>query len=102
MINSDRGTSLGTKADYFDRNFEYMDFKWGYEHADILPSKPEKFDEMIVLAEKIAYGIPQLRVDFYLVNNRIYFGETTFFDGSGFDRIEPYDWDIRLGKYINL
>ena len=39
------------------------------------------------LAVVLSKNIPELRVDFYEVNNKIYFGELTFFDGSGFERI---------------
>ena len=42
---------------------------------------------MYQLAEKLAVGTSELRVDFYKVNGQVYFGELTFFDGSGFDKI---------------
>ena len=41
-------------------------------------------------------------MDFYEVDNKIYFGELTFFDGSGFDKIEPREWDKKLGDWIEL
>lgn len=91
-----------TRADYFTREFEYVDFEWGYSHAECLPKKPEEFDQMVALAEKIAGDIPVIRVDFYLVNGRIYFGETTFYDGSGFDIITPYEWDLKIGSFVSL
>ena len=54
------------------------------------------------LAEILAAGIPQLRVDFYCINNKVYFGELTFFDGSGFDEIEQKYYRNLLGDYIKL
>ena len=54
------------------------------------------------LAEKLATNIPHVRVDFYQTPEAVYFGEMTFFDGSGFDRIEPIEWDYKLGSWINL
>ena len=54
------------------------------------------------LAVVLSKNIPELRVDFYEVNNKIYFGELTFFDGSGFDKIEPKEWDKKLGDWIKL
>ena len=42
---------------------------------------------MFELAECLAKGLPEVRVDFYEVNGKILFGELTFFDGSGFDEI---------------
>ena len=36
------------------------------------------------------------------MEKRIYFGELTFFDGSGFDKIEPIEWDYKMGSWIDL
>ena len=101
MINSDREIE-NTKADYFDMDFNWLDLKWGYEHAAVKPSKPKNFEKMKELATILSKDIPELRVDFYEVNNKIYFGELTFFDGSGFDKIEPREWDEKLGGWITL
>ncbi len=102
MINTDRNSDKPTKADYFDRDFKWLDFKWGYEHADICPHKPTKYKEMLHIAEKLSQGLPHVRVDLYECNGNIFFGELTFFDGSGFDRFEPPEWDETLGNWINL
>lgn len=100
MINQDRGHH--TRADYFDKDFKWLDFTWGYDHADVPPEKPKNYEKMFELAEKLAAGTPELRVDFYEVDGRIYFGELTFFDGSGFDKIEPKSFDELLGSWIKL
>ena len=54
------------------------------------------------LAEKLSAGIPQLRVDFYEANGKVYFGELTFFHWSGMKPFEPEEWDLTLGKWIEL
>ena len=100
MINSDRNSDKPTKADYFDRDFNWLDFTWGYAHAEIRPEKPEKFEEMVFLAEKLSKGLSHIRVDFYECDGKVYFGELTFYDGSGFDAIEPIEWDYKIGKLI--
>ena len=102
MINSDRNTSKPTRADYFDRDFNWLDFTWGYSHAEVHPQKPEQFEKMIAIAEKLAKGLPHIRVDLYDCNGKIYFGELTFFDGSGFDKIEPEEWDYKIGNMLEL
>ena len=63
---------------------------------------PIQIDEMICLAEKLSSGISFLRVDFYVINNQIYFGELTFYPASGFGKFIPNEWDKRLGEMINL
>ena len=57
---------------------------------------------MIILAEKLSRDIPFLRVDFYNLNNKIYFGELTFFPASGLGEIEPKEWDYKLGEWLTL
>lgn len=100
MINQDRG--INTKADYFDKEYNWLNFTWGYEHSINRPSKPNNYNLMFLLAEKLAAKTVELRVDFYEINGKVYFGELTFFDGGGFDRIEPIEWDYKLGRLINL
>lgn len=102
MINSDRNSDQPTKADYFDENYNFLDLKWGYENSKILPKKPRNFEKMIELAEILSKEIPHIRVDFYDCNNKIYFGELTFFDGSGFDKFDNEEWDYKFGEYIEL
>ena len=57
---------------------------------------------MIDLAEKLAIGTTEVRVDFYESGGRLYFGELTFFDGSGLQPILPVEWDKRLGDWLEL
>lgn len=102
MINSDRNSKTSTKADYFDRDFNWLDFTWGYEHANVQPVKPDRFDDMITISEKLSKGLPHVRVDLYECNGQIYFGELTFYDGSGFDKIEPIEWDYKIGQMLKL
>ena len=99
MINSDRNSDQPTKADYFDRSFNWLDFRWGYEHSRIKPEKPHDFEK---IAEKLSQNMKHVRIDLYYCANKIYFGEITFFDGSGFDKIEPVEWDYRIGSWIEL
>ena len=50
----------------------------------------------------LAKDTVELRVDFYEVNGKAYFGEMTFFDGSGFDEFHPEEWDKKFGDMIKL
>lgn len=102
MINSDRNTDKPTRADYFDCDFNWLDFTWGYSHAEVHPQKPEQFEKMVAIAERLSKGLPHIRVDLYDCNGKIYFGELTFFDGSGFYKIEPLEWDYKIGEMLKL
>ena len=57
---------------------------------------------MISLAERLSQNIPFVRIDFYLINKEIFFGEMTFYPGSGFEEFTPFKWDEILGSWINL
>lgn len=64
--------------------------------------KPVQYDTMLELAEILSKEIPFVRVDFYEVDGKIYFGELTFFPGSGFEEFTPEEWDYTLGEWIGL
>lgn len=43
-----------------------------------------------------------LRVDFYEIAGKIYFGELTFFPGCGFEEFSPEEWNEKLGSWIKI
>lgn len=88
--------------DFFDHNFKHLPFTNGHPHAQVKPHKPKNLQKMIELAEKLSEDIPQIRIDFYETNGKIYFGEITFYHFSGFTKFEPEEWDKKLGDMINL
>ena len=64
--------------------------------------KPERFDEMKKIAEELAKPFPFVRVDLYNIRGKIYFGEMTFFPGSGFWHITPEKYDEQFGDMLTL
>ena len=73
-----------------------------YPSKRVKLEKPENAEKMKEVAEHLAEGIPFVRVDLYNVNSQIIFGEMTFCPGGGFERISPYEWDYKLGMYMNI
>ena len=103
FIASERqSASEETKFDFFDMEFKHLLVTNGHPNADILPEKPKTFEKMKILSEKLSANIPHLRVDFYEVNGRVYFGELTFAHWSGFVQFNPESWDEEFGSWINL
>lgn len=100
FVSSDRKNKVC--FDYYDMNLHHLELKQGGENYHGLIHLPKHFDEMKKLASKLAQGIPHVRLDFYEINDRVYFGEITFFDSSGFAKFEPASWDIKLGNMIEL
>ncbi len=91
-----------TTFDFFDENYNHLPIVQGHPNAEVTPKKPEKFEEMKMLAERLAEGIPHVRVDFYEVNGKVYFGEMTFFHFSGFVPFEPREWDYKFGEWLDI
>lgn len=89
-------------------SFLTMDYtKAGFGRKDYfpfeeLPPKPVYFDEMKEVASKLSKDIPFLRVDFYEIREHVFFGELTFFSGSGFTPFTPDTADSELGKMLEL
>ena len=63
---------------------------------------PEGFEEMVNLVKKLCPGFIHVRVDLYNVDGRIFFGEMTFTNGSGFEQLHPFEYEVEVGKMIKL
>ena len=85
------------KFDFFDRSFSHLDVRNGHPNASVPPSCPEHFEEMKGLAARLSSGLPQVRVDFYEVGGKLYFGEFTFYHFRGLVPFEPDEWDFKIG-----
>ena len=93
---------VGRTNDFMDRDFKRIPVMSVNPHSSPDPVRPEQFDEIIEIAEKLSKGIPQLRVDTYIANGRVYVGELTFFHNSGMAKFEPEEWDYTFGSWIRL
>jgi len=102
FVCSDRFAPEGLHVTFFDRNWNVMSFERHYPYRkDGLP-KPLNYDKMIIFSEKLAQNLPFVRVDFYESSGRLYFGEITFYPGSGFEEFTPEEWDYTLGSWLKL
>lgn len=85
----------------FDMNWEKQPWSQVYATTENIPC-PKNYDKMIEIATKLCQGFPHVRVDLYNVDGKIYFGEMTFTNGSGMDRIIPEEYDRILGDMWTL
>lgn len=97
-----RNGADGLNVDFYDINWNKMPFKRHYKNSNIILEKPKNYTKMIELAEKLSKEIPFVRVDFYEINNIMYFGELTFYPGGGFEEFTPKEYDEKLGNWIKL
>lgn len=91
------------KMSFADMEYNMTKFhRKDYEPFKVLPPKPVNFEKMKELAGKLSKDIPFLRVDFYEIEGKIYFGELTFYPGSGYIPFEPEEYDKILGDMLEL
>ena len=96
------GRPYNTCFNFYDTDFNLLPFTQGHPNANTIIEKPDSFHEMVRLAEILSHDIPHVRVDFYSISGRIYFGELTFFHFSGNVPFEPEEWDFRIGEWLSL
>lgn len=102
FVCSERHSGNGLKVTFYDRDWNVMPFERHYPRSQTAIEKPRNYQKMIELAEKLSKGFPFIRVDFYEVNGRVYFGELTLYPGSGFEEFTPQEWDETLGSWLSL
>ena len=61
--------------------------------------KPKNFEEILEVSQKLSKDFDCVRVDLYNINEKIYFGELTFCDDSGFGEFTDEKWDYTFGSY---
>jgi len=93
----------GIKLGIYDTKFE----KLAYRRSDIRGmvsdvEKPKNFEKMVEIAKDLSKDFPHVRVDFYNIDGEIYFGELTFYDGSGYKGYVPDEFDFILGEKFKL
>jgi|SRR5690625_764181 len=102
QVIKDRETD-GT-IDFFDEEWNHMEFT-GLQRmpnsTEEIP-KPDKLQEMLEISRKLSKTFPFVRVDFYYVKGKVYFGELTFFPRSGFGTFDPPEWNEKIGDLLEL
>lgn len=88
--------------DYYDINFEKMNIVRDVKVSDCILSKPACYDEMLEYTKKLAKSYPFVRIDWYVTNDRLYFGEITFYDSSGFEMFNPIEYNEIYGDLIKI
>lgn len=100
FVATDRSTDC--RFDFFDMDFKHLDFENIHENSTKAIEKPEQFEKMKEFSKKLSQGMKFVRIDFYEINGKIFFGEYTFFHGSGFGVFKPVEADARVGNLLQL
>lgn len=92
----------GLKVDFYDMDFKHLPIVRHYPNSRKKIDKPEHFELMKELAQTLAQDIPHVRIDFYENEGKVYFGEYTFYPGSGMEEFASYEDDLYLGEMITV
>ena len=66
--------------------------------AEYAIPKPKNYDQMVEIARTLSADFPHVRVNLYNIDGKIYFGELTFYDGSGYFHYDPDEFDFEMGR----
>lgn len=102
FVCSNRNLSTGLCVNFYDEDWKPMPFERHYPRNPVEIKRPTQYEHMVELAERLARGIKFVRVDFYEIQDRIYFGELTFYPGSGMEEFSPEEYDYLLGSWLEL
>lgn len=103
LVCKGRGHSEERTNDFYDLDFNHIPVTATCKNSPVHDTKPAEYDEMINIASKLSAGIPQVRIDLYLSDDRkIYAGEITFFHDGGTCAFKPKIYDEKFGAMITL
>ena len=102
FVCSHRFSDSGLNITIFDQNWGRIPCQRHYPPNPTGIEKPKSYNQMVEYAEKLAENIPFLRVDFYEIDGNPYFGELTFYPGSGFEEFIPGHFDRYFGDMLIL
>jgi hypothetical protein len=102
VVQIDRDRHGDHRRDMMTPDWERLPVDFNHPRSDVPPERPERLDEMLRLAERLAEGHDFLRVDLFSLADRIVVGELTLYPASGDGTFEPRAYDRWLGSWWTL
>lgn len=102
LVCSERFSSSNMCETWFDMNWKLIDMTESGHRVDSTISKPKQLKKMVELSKKLSKNIPFIRVDWYEIGDKLYFGELTFYPASGFEKFEPKEWNKKIGDMLSI
>ncbi len=91
------------KRNLYDLDWNLIDGEIKYRSdPNKIILRPKCFGEMLDISKILSKGIPHVRTDFYCINEQLYFGEMTFYHGSGFEEFRPETLGMEFGSWLKL
>lgn len=103
LIQVDYDRFVEHKRNLYTTDWKYIEAAIQYPtDPDHQIDRPKQLEKILDLARKLSVGFPHVRTDFYCIDDRIYFGELTFYHGSGFETFTPESIGEEMGKWLKL
>lgn len=110
FLQFDSGRLSGTHyRNYYDMEYNLLDITDNSSkiNPSLVPTNRENFERMKEIASILAQPFQFVRTDFYVIGDKVFFGELTFFDGGGYsgfasekdDYIFGEKWKIEYHNY---
>ncbi len=92
------------KRRVYDANWNTLDITVNAKVpiSDEIMPKPDYLEELLHVSSVLSEGFPHVRVDFYVIGGKLYFGEMTFTSSSGTSDIKPKSFDYYLANKFVL
>ena len=103
IIQVDIGRYTDHKRNYYDLNWNFLNIEIdGASDPKVKIPTPGNLEEMLELSRILSKEFPHVRVDFYIVEGKVIFGELTFFHGDGLYKFNPPEFEKEMGDWIEL
>lgn len=100
-----RDRSTDETIDFYDMDWVHQEFVGlnpNVKNGTIPVERPTKFEQMKDICRKLSAGIPFVRVDLYVLGDKQYFGELTFYPAGGLGKFTPDGYDLKIGNLLDL
>ena len=98
----DQNRFVNHHRDVYDTDWNKLDFCTDHDQTNVVLDRPHELEKMLMLAKELSKDFKHVRVDFYIVNDHVYFGELTFCPWGGVISFKPDKWNVLLGEMIDL
>lgn len=103
LVHQDINNTQGKHTlDIYTPEWELTQIEWGIPKSGKTIQRPKLLDRCIEISEVLSSGRPHVRVDLYIVDEKIYFGELTYYTAAGFKPFNSIDDDKMIGNWISL
>ena len=84
----------------FNEKWEPVEYGCSFEKLNITIKKPQNYKKILSIIDALSDDFNFVRVDLFLVKNKIYFGELTFIPTAGYLKFDRDGLDLEWGSYI--